>query len=67
MAMMLTQGMIDELESAVEEIAASPGWGEVTLVIERGQPVRLVKAQSTWLGSMQRPPPPPRATTQTTR
>jgi hypothetical protein len=49
----LTQEMLGEIEEAVSDVAHGIGWGRVSIVIEKGRPVKLEKTESDWLGRRQ--------------
>ena len=43
---LLSQEMIERIQAAVLAVAMSAGWGEVRIVIERGEPKRLLEVRS---------------------
>ena len=54
--LMLTAEMIEEIQRAVSDVAAS-GFGEVRIVIEKSRPVRIKRQVDQWLCRAKRPPP----------
>jgi hypothetical protein len=48
-AVLLTDEMVAHIRDAVMAIATGGGWGEVCVVIEKGEPKRIQKTQDEWL------------------
>jgi len=42
----LTQEMIERIQAAVMAIATSVGWGQVVIIVERGEPKLLLETRS---------------------
>lgn len=45
----LTADMIERIQAAVMAVATGGGWGEVCVVIEKGQPKRIQQTRDEWL------------------
>ncbi len=57
----LSDEVIRRIVEAVQAVAASTGWGAVTIVIEKGRATKLQRHESAWLDRDE----PPRAQLQT--